>query len=152
MGYPHLPQMDKIEDAPAHMTPEGPRVLEAIVTLSEDARVERLKKIETIYREAYERAKKEQNAYLSICGALETESKRLLTIARDLRMALGSEMAQIAGMVKDLRLLVSEKSARDEIVELEKFIALAERLRALKESGFLDAIADTILRLNEAKQ
>jgi hypothetical protein len=49
--------------------------------------------------------------------------------------------------LKDVRTFFLEGDYEKQIDRLREFIDLCERLKALKDSGTLDAIADTILKL-----
>jgi hypothetical protein len=72
-----------------------------------------------------------------------------LTTVREQRLALGSETRLLMGGLKEVRQFFLEESYETEIQRLHEFIDLCERLQALKESGFLDTIADTMLRMSE---
>jgi hypothetical protein len=52
------------------------------------------------------------------------------------------------GALKEVRQFFLEESYETEIQRLHEFIDLCERLQALKESGFLDIVADTMLKLD----
>jgi hypothetical protein len=73
--------------------------------------------------------------------------KMALTTVREQRIALGSETRLLMGALKEVRQFFLEDSYETEIQRLHEFIDLCERLQALKESGFLDIVADTILKL-----
>jgi hypothetical protein len=75
--------------------------------------------------------------------------KSALTTVREQRIAMGSETRLLMGSLKEVRQFFLEESYETEIRRLSEFIDLCERLKALKESGFLDTVADTILKLNE---
>jgi hypothetical protein len=75
--------------------------------------------------------------------------KMALTTVREQRISVGSETRLLMGALKEVRQFFLEESYETEIQRLHEFIDLCERLRALKESGFLDIVADTMLRLSE---
>lgn len=75
--------------------------------------------------------------------------KEALTTVREQRLALGSETRMLMGSLKEVRQFFLEDSYETEIQRLHEFIDVCERLKALKESGFLDSIADTILKLDK---
>jgi hypothetical protein len=49
--------------------------------------------------------------------------------------------------LKEVRAFFIDKDYELERARLAEFISLCERLRALKESGFLDTVAETMLNL-----
>jgi hypothetical protein len=75
--------------------------------------------------------------------------KSALTTVREQRIAMGSETRLLMGSLKEVRQFFLEEAYETEIQRLSEFIDLCERLKALKESGFLDTVADTILRLDK---
>jgi hypothetical protein len=74
--------------------------------------------------------------------------KSALGSVREQRIAIGSETRLLMGALKEVRQFFLEESYETEIRRLHEFIDLCERLQSLKESGFLDTVADTILKLN----
>jgi len=74
-------------------------------------------------------------------------SKIFLDDIRGVRFAMVSETAAMTAPLKDLRQFFLGKDYADEIARLREFVDLCERLQKLKASGFLDAIADTLLKL-----
>jgi hypothetical protein len=74
--------------------------------------------------------------------------KAALGTVREQRIALGSETRLLMGSLKEVRQFFLEENYETEIRRLSEFIDLCERLQALKNSGFLDTVADTILALN----
>lgn len=75
--------------------------------------------------------------------------KSALTTIREQRIAMGSETRLLMGSLKEVRQFFLDETYETEIARLSEFIDLCERLKALKESGFLDTVADTILRLDK---
>jgi hypothetical protein len=73
--------------------------------------------------------------------------KKALGEVREQRIALGSETRLLLAALRDIRTFFLEKDYDTEINRLREFIDVCERLRALKDAGTLDAIADTILKL-----
>jgi hypothetical protein len=74
--------------------------------------------------------------------------KEAIATVREERIALGSETRLLMGALKEVRTFFLEETYEAEIRRLHEFIDLCERLKALKEDGFLDMVADTILKLN----
>jgi len=74
---------------------------------------------------------------------LATELER----TRQTRFALEFETRQMMRQFKEVRQFFLEESYTEEIRRLAEFIDICERLKVLSEGGFLDAIADTILKL-----
>lgn len=73
--------------------------------------------------------------------------KVLLEDIRSTRFSVVSEIALMATPLKDLRQFFLQENYESEIKRLREFVELCERLKALKDSGFLDTVADTMLRL-----
>jgi hypothetical protein len=73
--------------------------------------------------------------------------KSALGTVREERIALGSETRLLLGALKEVRTFFLEEDYETQIRRLSEFIDLCERLKALKDAGVLDAIADTILKL-----
>ena len=63
------------------------------------------------------------------------------------RMAMDSEMRQIMAGCREIRNFFLDKDYSVERERLKEFVDICERLQRLKESGFLDAVSDTMLRL-----
>lgn len=77
--------------------------------------------------------------------------KRYLEDIRLTRMSVVIEANQITASLKDLRQFFIGSTHDDEVKRLREFTELCERLLKLKESGFLDSVADTLLRLDTSK-
>lgn len=75
--------------------------------------------------------------------------KGALGEVREQRIALSSETRLLMIALREVRQFFLEEAYETEINRLHEFIDLCERLKALRESGFLDAVADTILKLSE---
>jgi hypothetical protein len=148
----NYPQMDRLESGKNELSSEAVRQHETITIMAEDKRIERLREIETIYKGARERAAIEQHALLALCDALESSGSKALETARGIRMSLNSEMAQILAALKDVRIFLGDEKHDEEVRRLREFSDLADRLKVLKESGFLDNIVETLLRFSGSKQ
>jgi hypothetical protein len=66
---------------------------------------------------------------------------------RQLRMAMDNESRQVLTQLKDVRQFFLSEQHVDEVKRLQEFSVVLEKLQAFKESGFLDAVTDTILKL-----
>jgi hypothetical protein len=85
-----------------------------------------------------------------IGGEMETfkkDAKHWLEEIRSTRMATVAECSQMTKSLRDVRQFFLGSDHKEEITRLREFVDLCERLVALKESGTLDAITDTMLRL-----
>lgn len=71
---------------------------------------------------------------------------------RAFRMALDSEMRQVLVAARDVRKFFMENEHQQEVERLKEFVDLCERMQKLRDSGFLDNIADTILKLSGTSQ
>ena len=74
-------------------------------------------------------------------------SEGMLPELRQWRMAMDSEMSNVLAKFADVRRFFLSADHDSEVARLREFVALCERLKALKDDGFLDRVADTILRL-----
>jgi hypothetical protein len=81
-------------------------------------------------------------------GQYQTWIKAELLHIRETRMALESETRQLMSALKEVRTFFMDKDYELERARLAEFISLCERLKALKDNGFLDSVADTILKLS----
>ena len=76
-----------------------------------------------------------------------SDTKHYLEDIRQTRFAVVRETAEITGPLKEVRQFFIGSEYKDEIARLREFVDLCERLQKLKASGFLDNVADTMLRL-----
>lgn len=67
---------------------------------------------------------------------------------RERRMGIDSESRVLMSHLREVRAFFLDANYATEIERLRDFIGLCERLKALKDSGFLDTVADTMLRLS----
>lgn len=70
---------------------------------------------------------------------------------RGKRMTMVTEAAQITNALKEIRQFFLGSDYKEEITRLSEFVDLCERMMRLKESGFIDRIADTMLTLSIGK-
>ena len=70
-----------------------------------------------------------------------------LICLREKRFGVDTETRLLMNQLKEVRQFFLDENHDREVDRLREFVDLCERLKALKESGFLDTIADTILRL-----
>jgi len=70
---------------------------------------------------------------------------------RSSRMTVIAETHQVAKALKDVREFFLGSDYAEETKRLGEFVELCERLKALKECGFLDTVADTMINLAESK-
>ena len=85
-----------------------------------------------------------------IIGDMEkfrANGKQHLEEIRQTRFAMVGEVSQMTGALKELRQFFLGSDYATEITRLKEFVGLCERLQELKASGFLDAVADTLLKL-----
>jgi hypothetical protein len=75
-------------------------------------------------------------------------TKGALQHVRATRMAVVSECSQMVNSLKDVRQFFLGPDYERETERLREFVDLCERLKALKDSGFLDTVADTMIRLS----
>lgn len=76
------------------------------------------------------------------------QSKEVLEDIRQTRVAIEFESRKLLSECADVRKFFLGEEHTNEVAKLREFIELCERLRALKNDGTLDKIADTILKLS----
>lgn len=87
-------------------------------------------------------------------GGIMGDFERTVTAAlqgiRSTRMAVVAECASVGNSLKDVRQFFLGPDYEKETKRLSEFVDLCERLQRLKDSGFLDTVADTMIRLSSA--
>lgn len=78
---------------------------------------------------------------------LKPIKKAMIEELRSLRMTAAQEIAQAMKPLEDVRQFFIGKDHAAEVGRLREFVELCERLERLKKDGFLDAVADTIIKL-----
>ena len=78
----------------------------------------------------------------------DTTDERLRQI-RMFRMAMDTETRLLMSGLREVRAFFLDKDYAVEIARLKEFVETCERLQNLKQSGFLDVVADTMLRLSD---
>lgn len=76
-----------------------------------------------------------------------SESKTILNDFRLWRMAMSTEADKCMTQFGDVRKFFLSEDHLKEVERLKEFIGLMERLKALKDSGFLDRVTDTMLKI-----
>ena len=74
-------------------------------------------------------------------------SKQYLEDIRQTRYAVVTETSQMTKPLSEVRQFFLGSDYKEQITRLREFVELCERLQQLKASGFLDSVADTMLRL-----
>lgn len=77
----------------------------------------------------------------------DAKAKVYLVDLRQTRYALVTEVAHMTNSLKEIRAFFIGSTYEQEIARLKEFVDLCERLQKLKDSGFLDSVADTMIRL-----
>lgn len=80
--------------------------------------------------------------------AWKKEADGMLAEQRMWRMAIDSEWNRAMTSFADLRKFFLSVDHQGEVQRLLQFVELCERLKKLKDCGFLDQVADTILKLD----
>jgi hypothetical protein len=75
------------------------------------------------------------------------QSNNRLRDLRMFRMALDSETRQVLSTLREVRNFFLEENHDSEIQKLREFVEVIERLQALKQSGVLDLLIDSMLKL-----
>lgn len=77
------------------------------------------------------------------------ESKEYLEEVRTWRMAVEREKNTGISACKDLTAFLGSDDIRVKVENLRALVEIAERLKALKDAGFLDALVDTLVKLDK---
>ena len=80
--------------------------------------------------------------------SIKPMKKEIIEHLRGMRMATTTEVAAMLKPLEDLRKFFLGEDHDSEISRLREFVDLCERLQKLKETGFLDTVADTMLKLS----
>lgn len=104
--------------------------------------------------ELVERAEDARTALAILCDYwrkdwidfIDQSGERLKEI-RMFRMAFDTETKLVMAALKDVRQFFLNENHETEVARLKEFVELCERLQKLKASGFLDTVADTMLKL-----
>lgn len=75
------------------------------------------------------------------------DSKQYLFELRTWKMALQTECAEGKKLAKDLNDFLLSEETEGKLKLLKEFVDVAERMKALKDSGFMDSIVDVLLKI-----
>jgi hypothetical protein len=81
--------------------------------------------------------------------SFRASTKLYLEDIRQTRFAVVTETSSMTNALKEIRQFFIGSDYKEQTQRLREFVDLCERLKALKDSGFLDSVADTMLRLAE---
>ena len=144
-------------EVPSHLDENGePRMsLEAIEKLIlskvESCINETLETIQFFNKASLEKVEILDTNIHSITGSInemKNQKKELIDTLRTMRMTTKSEVSQMMIPLMDVREFFLGKKHDEEVKQLKEFVVLCKELEALKKSGFLDSVADTILKLS----
>lgn len=76
-------------------------------------------------------------------------TENMLPECRSWRMAVDTELTKSLSGFRDVRQFFLSEDHVPTVARLKEFVELCERLQKLKESGFLDRVADTMLKFEE---
>lgn len=76
------------------------------------------------------------------------QSEGRLKELRMTRMAFDTETRTLMASLRDVRQFFLDKNHDQEMSRLKEFVEVCERLQKLKASGFLDTVADTLIKLS----
>jgi len=82
----------------------------------------------------------------------ERVTKAAVQTVRSQRMTTVSECSSVVNALKDVRQFFLGPDYEREQKRLVEFVDLCERLKRLKDSGFLDTVADTMIRLASSEK
>lgn len=82
---------------------------------------------------------------------LEPELLKMIKRIRDTRMTVTMELNQSLVIMRDVRKFFLESEYDKEIKNLERFVVIGERMKALMQDGTADAITDIMLKLADVE-
>ncbi len=88
------------------------------------------------------------NEVRAVHDQVEPELRKQITEIRNARMGIVSETQTMLTMLRDVRKFFLESDYEKEMGRLKQFIAVCKELEAMKKSGVLDAVSDTIIKLS----
>ena len=145
-----IPSLSKVR---THKGPDGEDLIN-----SEDMDLLICARIAKLVKETNPAVKAAEDARLTIDTLLtgvgeeikkfDDATKHYIESVRQTRFAVVSETAQMIEPLKEVRQFFLGNDYKDQIAHLREFVDLCERLNALKMSGFLDSVAETMLRLD----
>ena len=105
--------------------------------------------LEEVNKEAEESKKILQKLCNDMKAMSDIVHPELLKMIRDVRtsrMEITTELQKALTAMRDVRKFFLESEYTEEMNRLEKFISLAERMKALIQDGTMDAICDVVLK------
>ena len=99
-------------------------------------------------KDAAEELKWNLSEYVKITVGMRDQIAATLTEVRGLRFAVGNEVDKVMRSLKDVREFLSDAKHDADIARLKELCVVCERMKALKDSGFLDSVVDTILKVS----
>ena len=117
------------------------------VSLVENA-AERIGLMEKVHGEALKALTNESGIVNRILIQTREAKKEIVEMTRSMRMTVKSETSETIKRLEDVRQFFLGSDYKIQTERLKEFCDLCERLESLKKSGFLDDIADTILKLS----
>jgi hypothetical protein len=123
----------------------------------EDVQTVLCQQIRDLFKELHPAVKDAEEARATVnklMNGIDTEmsnfrsaTKTYLDDIRHTKFAVVGEANTISKELRDVRQFFLGPDYTEQVERLKEFIQLCERLKALKDSGFLDAIADTLIKL-----
>jgi hypothetical protein len=110
--------------------------------------MERLEFYKIQAKQAAETVGKEVLTIQSLALETGTAKKQVIENMRSMRMTTTTEVAAMIKPLEELRKFFLGDDHTKEVQQLREFVDLCERLERLKKSGFLDTVADTMLKLS----
>lgn len=140
---PHLNRLESGKVSPR----ETADTTATVVHLVEQRNTDRAQELAAIYKGAAERAVAAQREFIEIDQQIQESSRAALERARGFRMALNSEIGGIVSAMKEMKSILADERHSGEMARLREFVDISERLMAIKRSGTLDAMVDTLLKI-----
>jgi len=88
------------------------------------------------------------NQVTELVGVVHPKMLEAIRQLRDSRMAMVREVHESLSALKDIRQFFLEDRHAEQISRLREFVAVCQALAQLKDSGVLDAVVDTVIRLS----
>lgn len=119
---------------------------EKAVSMVEDA-ADRIGLIKKTHREAIDILEGESEIVQRILRETRETKKELVEITRSMRMTVKGETSETLKRLEEVRQFFLGSDYAEQKNRINEFVELCDKLRDLKESGFLDAISETLIKL-----
>jgi len=112
-----------------------------------ETKLEKLKKLRSETNEAVQLLFESATGMGGVIQKFTDDSKQWVQDIRQTRFFICGEIQQTKRDAEDLRRFFGSSEHDKQIEKMKEFVEVCERLKQLKDSGFLDAIVETMIKL-----